>query len=69
MDSRAVLVRKIVSHEECLDEVSVSDLIEDDVGHLGLWLLLHKSLWGMPTSTRCRCEGIDHSDQYEMAGA
>ena len=69
MDSRAVLVRQIVSHEESLDEASARDLIEDDVGHLGLWLLLHKSLWGMPTSTRCRCEGIDHSDQYEMAGA
>jgi hypothetical protein len=69
VDPRAVLVRQIVSREESFDEVGASDLIEDDVGHLRLRLLLHKSLWGTPTSTRCRCKGVDHSNRYEMAGA
>ena len=49
MDPRAVLVRQIVSSEEGFDEVSTSDFMEDDIGHLCLRLLFHKSFWGTPS--------------------
>ena len=62
MDPGAVLVRQIVSSEEGFDEVSASDFIEDDIGHLCLRLLFHESFWGVPTRTRCCRNGVDHSN-------